>query len=402
MISVAKALEIVRSQKRSFGTEEIYFEWSLDRILAEDIRADRDFPAFHRASMDGIAIRWDDWQQGARSFQIIGEQFAGKKPLALAEPGTCLEIMTGAVMPAGADMVIRYEDCTIAGGRAVVAPIEVAQWMNIHRQGTDAKADEVLIESGKKINAGDIGILASVGKVMVRVHKLPSVAIISTGDELVAVNSTPLRYQIRRSNNAVLAALARKEGLIVEDFHLNDNEAEIRAELPRILARFDVVLMSGGVSKGKRDYLPELLQDLGVTRHFHGVQQRPGKPMWFGSTDHTVVFGFPGNPVSTLVCFQVYFRTWLAASLGYALQQQTARLTTPILFKPALTYFVPVQLRIVDNETMAIPNLGHGSGDLVNLSQADAFIELPADRVDFEAGEVFELIGGEIKNGLSN
>jgi molybdopterin molybdotransferase len=267
------------------------------------------------------------------------------------------------------------------------------EWANIHRQGTDAEKGDVLIAKGKKLNVGDVGVLASVGKSTVRVQALPKVAIISTGDELVEVHEQPLPHQIRKSNSHTISALLLNHGIVFERFHFNDNEEEIRKGLSVIIEEFDVILMSGGVSKGKRDYVPEMLEELGVTKHFHRVAQRPGKPLWFGSNDKVTVFGFPGNPVSTLVCFQVYFQEWLADSLGYELPNIQVKLTSTIHFKPDMTYFVPVQLRFEGHELVATPFQGHGSGDLVNLSQADGFIELPSGREVFEQGDVFNLVG---------
>ena len=392
MISIDEARAIIRANYRSFGEEEIPFENSTERILAEPILADRDFPAFDRASMDGIVVRYEDWQNGTRKFQLIGEQLAGQKQMDLSEADTCREIMTGAIVSNGGDVVIRYEDLTISSSTVIVPDIEIKQWSNVHKQGTDAHKGDELIPAGKPINIGDIGILASVGKGKVKVKKTPRVAVISTGDELVGVDQTPLAYQLRSSNASVIGQLLKQVNIDHALFHFPDELESFRSELPSIITDFDVILLSGGVSKGKRDYVPEMMLEQGIRMHFHGVQQRPGKPIWFGSNDEVIVFGFPGNPVSTLACYQVYFKTWLAGSLNQEIPKKKARLTTYIHFKPDLTYFVPVRLMHEGNELMASPLLGHGSGDLVNLSNADGFIELPRGREEYKATDIYPII----------
>ena len=390
MISVEEARNIVRFHSRTFGDVQVPFEDSVGRILSIDISADRDFPPFNRAAMDGIVVRWDDFQQGCRKFNIIGEQWAGSPSVTLHEKDSCMEIMTGAVVPAGTSLVIRYEDVSITKGVATVDDISPQEWTNIHRKGIDAQKGDVLIPFGKVLNIGDIGILASVGQSLVTVKALPKVAVISTGDELVDVNEQPLPHQIRKSNSHTIGVLLSQLGMTCQRFHFNDNEEEIRTGLAGIIENFDVILMSGGVSKGKRDFVPEILEEQGVRKHFHRVAQRPGKPFWFGSNEQVTVFGFPGNPVSTLVCFQVYFREWLAACLGTDLPTMKAKLSQTVHFKPDLTYFVPVKLTFEGNELMATPYQGHGSGDLSNLTNVDGFVELPADREMFRNGEVFD------------
>ncbi|MEQ9021618.1 MAG: molybdopterin molybdotransferase MoeA, partial [Pseudomonadales bacterium] len=226
MIPVKEALAIIEQHKGSFGSEVIPFDESVGRILDEDVMADRDFPPFNRAAMDGIAISWSDWGKRMRSFPVSGEQFAGAPQQELT-PGTCLEIMTGAVVPKGADVVIRYEDVTIEDGKASVNIEEVSQGQNIHPQGVDSEAGTILIPAGKQLTIGDVGILTSVGKVEVKVRRLPKAALISTGDELVEPHETPLPHQIRKSNIYTLAMLLEKAGIDFTIFHINDSKEEI-------------------------------------------------------------------------------------------------------------------------------------------------------------------------------
>lgn len=390
MISVEEALRIVRNHPGSFGSEQVPFEHSLGRILDEDIEADRDFPPYDRAAMDGIAIAMQDWDDDKRSFPLQGEQFAGAPQQILME-GSAMEVMTGAVVPAASDAVIRYEDITIEEGHAHVMIDLVHKDQNIHKQGADAKAGSILIPKGKHIAIGDIGILSTVGKVNVRVKKLPKIAVISTGDELVEPNQLPLPHQIRKSNVYSITVLLKNHSIDYDCYHINDAKEEVSEKLNDLLRSYDVLLMSGGVSKGKRDYVPEVLEALGVKKHFHRITQRPGKPMWFGTKGGTVVFGFPGNPISTLACYAVYFKAWLNASLKKADQPQYAVLGSAIAFEKPLTFFGLVSLENRDETRIAIPLKNGGSGDLVGASMADAFIELPANKTTFKAGEVYPI-----------
>ena len=388
MIAVEEALTIIENQTRDFGMEEVPFNQAVGRILAEDIKADRDFPPFNRAAMDGIAISIEDWEAGMRSFPVAGEQFAGA-PIQDLEKGTCMEIMTGAVVPNTANVVIRYEDTKVEDGQASVTIDEVTERQNIHDQGKDAKTNDLLISKGKKINHGDLGILVTVGKEKVKVKSLPRVAVISTGDELVEVSETPLPHQIRKSNINTLAVLLDQMQIEYKAFHINDEWDEIQSSLSTILKTYDVVLMSGGVSMGKKDYIPDVLEKLKVKKHFHRIAQRPGKPLWFGSNETTTVFGFPGNPVSTLVCFTVYFRHWLNHSLTIPQQQEHAALTKDVRFEKDLRYFVSAGISNEKGILMANPSPGHGSGDMANMSLTDGYLSLPADKHEFKKGEVY-------------
>lgn len=390
MISVQEALEIIKSKKVDLGSEEIPFSESFGRVLDEDILADRDFPPFHRATMDGICISLKDWETGMRTFPVFGEQFAGDPKQSL-KLGSCMEIMTGAVVPENANVIIRYEDVTIENSIAKVNVNEVSEMMNIHLQGHDASEGSELIKKGKKLSHGDIGILTSVGKTTVLVKKLPKVAIISTGDELVDPDQKPEPHQIRKSNIYTICSLLKRQGLSYDVFHINDEQAEIEAALVDILENFDLIMLSGGVSKGKRDFIPEALVNQGIEKHFHRILQRPGKPLWFGSNEKVTVFGFPGNPVSTVACYTVYFQHWLNHSLGLAPNMQQAELQEEIHFPKELTFFVHVAITNESGVLKAQPLRGNGSGDLVSLSTADGFMELPADQKVFPKGDQYKV-----------
>lgn len=390
MISVNEALSIVQAHALPFRVEKINTLNAEGRILAEDILADRDLPPYHRSAMDGIAVCRKDLQEGQNEFPIKGVIYAGT-PIATLSPGTCLEIMTGATVPTGSDAVIRYEDVEITDQIAQVKTKnrEIAPWANIHPQGKDARSGSRLIPKGKKISFGDISIMLSVGATEVTVRALPKVAVIATGDELVYPQHTPHPYQIRSSNIFTLQSILQSKRISVKTFHLQDQKQEMENVLGGILKEFDVVILSGGVSRGKKDFVPEVLESRGVQKLFHKVSQRPGKPLWFGAHEKAVVFGFPGNPVSTLVCFAVYFNSWLNTYLGINSIPPQAILSKNITFENPLTYFVPVKITNLQGMLVANPSLGNGSGDFVNLSDIDGFLELEQNRNIFSKDEVY-------------
>ena len=424
MISVKEALQTVLNSAQDFGVEKIPFIKSVGRILKEDIKADRDFPPFNRVSMDGIAIDFKEFSSRLRSnrhlqFKIEGIQAAGSEQITLLNPENCIEVMTGAVLPNNCDTVIRYEDVTIENGIATININEINKNQNIHQKGKDGKVGDLLIPQNTIISAAEIGVLATVGKSTVKVAKQPKVMIVSTGDELVGVDETPLAHQIRRSNVFTLVSLLEKLHIPSETAHLTDDKPMLREKIRTYLSTYDVLLFSGAVSKGKFDFLPEVFEELGVEKLFHKVAQRPGKPFWFGRAatlsieqnavgknglkytdkrtenkyqNKTVVFGFPGNPISTFVNCLAYFYPWYYRSVGVEQQEENAILTEDVSFKPNLEYFLQVQLSYRFGHLIATPIKGNGSGDLASLINADAFIQLPADQIEFKKGEVFKII----------
>lgn len=392
MLTVAEAEQIILTHAFSPSGEEVELLRAPGRILQEDLTADRDFPPFDRVAMDGIAICHATFETSRRHFPVQAIQSAGQPRLTLSDPTACLEVMTGAMLPEGCDTVIRYEDLQIEKGVATVLTETVKFRQNIHLQGVDRRAGELLVPKGRKIGPSEIAVAATVGKARLRVARLPRTAIVSTGDELVEVGQTPLPHQIRSSNtHAIRALLAEQFGLEGEMFHVPDDQAAIAGGLERIFDRFDVVILSGAVSEGKFDFVPGVLEKLGVEKCFHKVSQRPGKPFWFGTTPNgAVVFALPGNPVSAFLCACRYVLPFLRQSLGEPLKAlEMAILSEEVVFKPALTYFLPVRLPGKDGLLRAQPLPGHGSGDLANLAEADGFLELPLERDVFPAGEAF-------------
>jgi molybdopterin molybdotransferase len=393
MISVKQATDIVLENALPLPDETVSLHLAVGRALREPLTADRDFPPFDRVSMDGIAICFAMWEAGQRRFFIENIQAAGAPQLVLAQQEHCLEVMTGAMLPEGTDAVIRYEDLSIDAGFATILIEKIQRRQNIHEQGIDRKNGETIVAEGKLISPAELGVAATIGKSQLRVAALPRVCVLSSGDELVEVHETPLPHQIRKSNVHVMAAVLGTWGLASDLLHLPDDPAAIEETLGDCLKKYDVLLMSGGVSMGKFDHIPAALERLGVRQLFHKVSQRPGKPFWFGRSEGTVVFAFPGNPVSSFMCLHRYFWPWLRASQGLqVLENQYAALNEDYFFKPDLTYFLQVKLAAgQDGRLLATPVTGQGSGDLANLVDSDAFLELPLERKEFKAGEAFPI-----------
>jgi len=390
LIKVEDALDIILNSTEDFGVERVALEDSLGRVLKESIKADRDLPPFNRVSMDGIAIRHVAFEEGRRKFRIEGIQAAGSPQLELKSGDACLEVMTGAVLPNNADVVVPYEMVSIENGFATVEIESVSRMQNIHLKGLDRKENELLVEENRLISPAEIGVMATVGIPQVKVAKLPKIAIVSTGDELVDVDQTPLPHQIRMSNVHSLKALIEPFGIQPDLFHLTDDPVELKEKISDLLSNYDLLMFSGAVSKGKFDYLPQILDELDVKKLFHRVRQRPGKPFWFGKRNQVTVFAYPGNPVSTFVSCMYYFIPWLRKSLGLPPEEtKFAVLDSDFKFKPVLTYFLQVKLVNRMGAICAIPEAGNGSGDLANLTLNDAFLKLDAERDEFKKGEVF-------------
>lgn len=363
MITVEEAFELIQKHLPSFQTG------------MDEIRADRDYPPFNRVMMDGIAVRFDDYKNGQRTFKVNGICPAGEPAKKLNDG--CMEVMTGAPMPYGADLVVQYEHLKLENGTAtIVVEVDRKQFENIHAEGSDCRKGDVVLNGGQLWNGPHVGIAASMGSSSFSRH--PRVMIISTGDELV--EDHPLPHQIRRSNAYALQASL---GYPVALDHLSDDPKAVAEHYQESAEHYDLLIYSGGVSKGKFDYLPNVWADMGVTRIFHEVSQRPGKPLWFGIDEKrkTAVVGLPGNPVSSLVCLHRYIIPG---------REMYAKLTKEINFSKPLTYFLPVKVEFTkEGHVLAHPLNIKNSGEFTALAGSDGFIELPKDQDKFSVGETF-------------
>lgn len=392
MVTVQQAEEIVFAEAGSYGVEHIPFQSAIGRVLAVPIQADRDLPPYDRVTMDGIAINYRAFEQGHTKFRITGTQAAGEHPLAIEALDECIEIMTGAALSENTDTIVRYEDLTIENGFATIHVTSIKKGQNIHRKGTDRKVNDIILNAGNLIDASAIGIAASMGQTTVAVTQLPKIAILSTGNELVEPSETPNEYQIRRSNVYAIHATLQEYNVDATILHIPDDVSVIERIVSECLSAFDAIILSGGISMGKFDHLPQVLEQLHVKKLFYKVQQRPGKPFWFGKhTNGCLVFAFPGNPVSTFLCMFRYFVPWLRKSIGLEPKSvKWAELDSDITFEPNLQYFLQVKLHYTtDAQLIATPVSGNGSGDYANLADADAFMELPAEISNFKKGNIY-------------
>lgn len=361
------------------------------RILRSPLHAERDAPPFDRVAMDGIAIRRGDGSR--RRFRVAGVQPAGAPALSLASAEDCFEVMTGAVLPRGCDTVVPVENLRVAGGEAgLLGDHEPELWQHVHRRGSDARAGDLLLQAGTRLAAPEIAIAASAGLAELPVSRLPRIAVISTGDELVEPGTPILDHQVRRSNPHGLAAALVLAGFPpASDLQLPDREDVIRSSLGTALREHDVLVLSGGVSAGRFDFVPGALAALDVRARFHGIAQRPGRPMWFGTdASGKAVFALPGNPVSVLVCLSRYVIPALDRLVG-APERPPRRvaLAREFRFEKALTCFLPVRLGYDQQaRTIAEPRPTHGSGDFIALAGTDGFVELPPGPATHAAGLV--------------
>jgi molybdopterin molybdotransferase len=396
VISPAQADELIAQHLTCLPIESLPLAQCAGAVLRENIYAERDQPPFDRVTMDGIALDSRGVRGGVRRLKIQAMQAAGDPPLTLAARDHCIEIMTGAMLPAGCDSVVPVECITVKDGEAQLADgFAVEPDRNIHRRGTDSRQGNLLLATGTRLGPPEIAIAAGAGMARVRVSSQPMLAVISTGNELVEPGEPILPHQVRRSNAYAIAAALRLHGFQrVADDHIVDDAAELRRRLRFHLDTHDVLVLSGGVSMGKLDLVPRVLEELGVRCVFHKVAQRPGKPLWFGTAGSgAAVLALPGNPVSTAVCVSRYVLPALAASQGQSPSRpERVALGAPVTVDPPLTFFMPIRIEIDDwGRSWAMPAPTHGSGDFAALAGTDGFVELPPGPNTYPKGFVTRL-----------
>lgn len=381
MISPADAEAAIRAHVPLLPATSAPLAALAGATLREEILASHDQPPFARVTMDGIAFAFAAYEQGRRSFRIAGTQAAGAARLALHEDGDCIEVMTGAVLPSGCDCVIPVETICVREGVASLAEgATAARDLNVHACGIDSRRGDSLLQTGTTLGPPEVAVIASNGRSHAAVSERPRVMVISTGDELIEPGETLADWQIYRSNvYGVLSALQRRGFSRLAQDHVPDDLAALRARLRTHLEEYDVLILSGGVSMGRFDYIPQVLGELGVKVVFHKVAQRPGKPMWFGvGAGGKTVYALPGNPVSTLVCLVRYVFSGLNAAMGATfVPPQTVSLAEDVEVKPALTFLLPVKILSGPEGLAAQPQPARGSGDFTSLIGTDGFVELP-------------------------
>jgi molybdopterin molybdotransferase len=394
--------EVPASVADAGNVETVALAGADGRVLAEIICADRDYPPFARAVRDGFAVRAQDIPGELR---VAGEVRAGETSSARVRAGEAVEIMTGAAVPEGADAVVMVEHVTREnngreknGREAELVKIgrSLKSGENISPRGEEASHGVVLLEPGRRLSYTDVAVLAMVGRAEVRVFRRPKVAILSTGDEIVEAGETPGPVQIRNSNAASLAAQVRRAGGDPQILPIARDNYESTSTLVAQGLEADVLLLSGGVSAGKYDIVERVLADAGAEFYFDRVLIQPGQPVVFGSVFGSAsrdgvrkfIFGLPGNPVSTMVTFEVFGRAAVERLQGIAeppLPLLRARLTREVRHKPGLTRFLPARLS-ADGATVE-PVASKGSGDVASLGRANAFMVFEPDQESWAAGE---------------
>jgi molybdopterin molybdotransferase len=361
------------------------------RILRQVVLAERDNPPFDRVCMDGIAITSRAFESGARRFRIQATQGAGAVPLTLTAADAAIEVMTGAVLPLGTDSVIPVEEYTVAADMlALGAEATAAPWRNVQRRGSEGAPGAAMLAPGMRLGAAEIAVLASAGLASAEVSSQPRIMVTSTGDELIDPGQPIADHQVRRSNAYGVAAALQLHGLgRVGNTHLLDDEQSMHRSLGDLLDAHDVLVVSGGVSKGKFDFVPAVLQALGVEEVFYGVAQRPGQPLWFGVGPRgQLVFGLPGNPVATLMCVARYVLPALrAAMLAGPGPRERVAMAEPCSGRKT-TYFMPVVLTCDPTPGLASARQPRGSGDFLAMAGADGFVELPPQPQGYPRGFV--------------
>lgn len=378
LLSVAEAQAAIQSHLDLLPTATLGLRELAGCALAESIVMERDQPPFDRVTMDGIAL-YSQQARTTRRFRIAGTQAAGAEPLILQQPTDCIEVMTGSELPTGCDCVIPVERIQVSDGHAELDAIDITPWLNVHRRGSDAVAGSTLLHPGEPLDAISIAIVASAGYAQVMARPSPRIALVSTGDELVEPGAPIQPWQVRRSNTYALQAALQQHGHTrIVDAHIADDLTTLRQRLQALLDTNDVLILSGGVSMGRFDFVPQVLTELGVTGVFHKIAQRPGKPMWFGVRSGKAVYALPGNPVSTLICLHRYVLPGLRYSMGMPSPPAGhIALGGDARTHDELTVFMPVKLQCdAAGVTRAFPCPTRGSGDFISLLGTDGFVEL--------------------------
>jgi len=386
MVTVHEAETLLFDKLTPLSPERVSLSKACGRILLEPILADRALPPFDRVAMDGIAVSFSQLESGRHRFFSNGIQRAGEPCLQLRDSEGCLEVMTGAPLPGGCDCVIPYEDVEFIDNHFLVKKrIQTSFLKNVHPLGADIKAGEGALEPGIRLLPTHLAVAAAVGATTLAVSRQPAIGVISTGNELVSPETIPLPYQIRQSNSFAIQSCLISHGFPVRtNRHLRDNEEIIRDALGMLLITHDVLIFSGGVSKGRFDFLPDALKDGKVHIVFHGVNQKPGKPFLFGihPSCGALVFGLPGNPISCLVALYRYVVPALFRMSGLVkpLEKRVLMSETVMAAKNGFVRFLPVKLvGDASGRWSAKITNSNGSGDFLSLTHSDGFVEVPAE-----------------------
>lgn len=383
MIELHVARNIVLSSAKVLGTEKTDLTHSLGRVLAQDVFSDTAMPPFDKSAVDGYACRRDDLALDLRVIEIIP---AGRKPEKQILPGTCSKIMTGGMVPQGADTVIMVEDVK-ESIPSIIRFTKEKTSSNICYKAEDVEEGQQVLSKGTLIRPQEMAVLASVGVVSPETHRKPIVGIISTGDELVEPDETPQLSQIRNSNATQLTAQATMAGVIPQYFGIaRDDEASTRTMVSSALEKCDVVLLTGGVSMGDFDYVPGVLKDLGITLHFESIAVQPGRPTVFGTGRGKYLFGLPGNPVSSFVQFELLVRPLLLALMGHQYKPVEIKLPMGAPYSRRNTKRKSL-LPVFISNNQVFPVEYHGSAHIHSYIFAEGIVAIEIGKTSLEKGE---------------
>ncbi|OHB99231.1 MAG: hypothetical protein A3G70_03915 [Planctomycetes bacterium RIFCSPLOWO2_12_FULL_39_13] len=396
MISVDEATQIVLKKVKILPPKNVRLEVALGLCLAENIKSDLDMPPFNRSAMDGYAVIAKDIINLPVDLDVIETIRAGYNPKKRIKKGQAAKIMTGSVVPQGADAVVKVEETKSQdNGKRVRVFKKTKKGSNIARKGEDLRTGKIVLSKGTKIRPQEVGILAAVGANTVKVFSAPSVGIISTGDELVEITRKPKPWQIRNSNSFSIAAQARQ---LVEDIEImgivGDNKNRIKSVVKKGFKK-DILILSGGVSMGEYDLVGEVLKDFGVSIFFEKVALRPGKPTVFGKKDDTIIFALPGNPVSALVTFELFVRPCIKKMMGFLSYENVvlhAELEKEIKLKKKRREYRPAYLRHINGKWKVSIIEWHGSGDLFSTTKANCLLIIRESAERLSIGDTVEVI----------
>jgi molybdopterin molybdotransferase len=412
MLSVIEAIQRVLDTVAPFPSEELPLDQVGGLVLAEDVISSVDSPPFDKALMDGYAVIADDVATGQATLTVIEQITAGQVAAKTVARGTAIQIMTGAPIPTGADAVVRIEDTQLDGDTVTIASRPISAGTSLIRRGTALKIGEKVLSAGDVLTPSRIGALAELGCARVLVRPNPQVAVLATGDELVPIDDTPGPGQIRNSNEAMLAAQLSNHGAIPVPLGIARDDPDDLAEKIQQGLECDVLVLSGGVSAGKLDLVPSTLAALGVREVFHKVDLKPGKPVWFGvlasrererPESHGVppagfdnacyVFGLPGNPVSSLVCCELFVRTAIRKLMGMEPAEPIgtpARLTAGFNHRSDRPTYHPAFLSWSASGLEARLVTWHGSSDLRATVDGNGMVLLPTGEREYQAGDTVD------------
>ncbi len=400
MLSVAEAQAVVLEHARPLPPESTALTAAaLGLVLAEDVVSDLDSPPHDKALMDGYAVRAADLPEGRAVLAVTEEITAGRTPQLPVAAGQAARIMTGAPVPEGADAVVMVEQTQAReDGRVEVAARPPRPGQNILPRGQEMRAGETVLAAGAVLRPQEIGLLAGVGRSAVSLHRAPEVAVLSTGDELVEAAQRPGPGQIRNGNGPMLLAQVQRGGGVPRDLGIARDRVEHLRPLVEEGLRSPVLVLSGGVSAGKLDLVPGVLEELGVRAHFHKVSMKPGKPVLFGTRGESLIFGLPGNPVSSLVCFELFVRPAIRRLRGHAdpgPRMLQAVLAEDFAYRTDRPTYHPAWLETRDEgrRVRAVP--WFGSPDLRGLTRANAFVLLPPGDHLHRAGQRMQVLSAE-------